>query len=535
MAHRVLHRPHAATIPHERSASLTINSIDPRTGLTLTHDIEPTDQGQLDRVVEQARSAGSSLADLKPSERAQLMRSIADELDADPEVVAAADLETALGVPRLTGELARTSFQFRFFADVLDDGAYLGAVIDRQVPGPPPVGHPDLRRMLSPLGPVAVFGPSNFPLAFGVVGGDTASALAAGCPVITKAHSSHPRTSQIATNAIARAVKALGAPDGTHATVYGRDAGTALVTDPRIKAVGFTGSLSGGRRLFDLASNRPEPIPFFGELGSLNPVVVTRAAASQRADDIAAGYAASITGSGGQFCTKPGLLLLPSGPAGDQLLKAVKHAVERISGSWLLNSATLRDFQEYVAELSTSDEVDVLTMQSSVQEPGLWANPTVFVAPLNAADNNPSLLAECFGPSSVILRYDNDIALLSFLGSQAGSLTATLHMDEAVDEVVGTRILAAMRRFAGRVLVGGYPTGVAVTYSMTHGGPYPASTAAAHTSVGATAIRRFLRPITFQSVPDALLPAELRDGNPLRIPRRDSAGDQKMTSAKETL
>lgn len=514
---------------------MTINSIDPRTGLTLTHDIEPTDRGQLDQVVEQARSAGSSLADLNPSERAQLMRSIADELDADPEIVAAADQETALGVPRLTGELARTSFQFRFFADVLDDGAYLGAVIDRQVPGPPPVGHPDLRRMLSPLGPVAVFGPSNFPLAFGVAGGDTASALASGCPVITKAHSSHPHTSRLATNAIARAVKAVGAPNGTHATVYGRDAGTSLVTDPRIKAVGFTGSLSGGRRLFDLASSRPEPIPFFGELGSLNPVVITHAAANKNANDIATGYAASITGSGGQFCTKPGLLLIPSGQAGNQLLQAVKKAVEGASGSWLLNPTTLQDFKAYITELSTSDTVEVLTMRNSGTESGLWANPAVFVASLETASNNPGLLDECFGPSSVILRYDNEQQLLSFLESHSGSLTATLHMDEAVDEAVGTRILAAMSRFAGRVLVGGYPTGVAVTYSMTHGGPYPASTAVAHTSVGATAIRRFLRPITFQSVPDALLPAELRDGNPLGIPRRDTAGDQRMTSAKETL
>jgi NADP-dependent aldehyde dehydrogenase len=486
-------------------------SIDPRTGATVEIVASETTTAQVDERCRAALAAAGPLDALGREGRATLLDALAEALDAhrDP-IVAVADRETALGTTRLTGELTRTAYQLRLFAEVLRDGGYLEATVDHA--GDTPMGpRPDLRRMLVPIGPVAVFGASNFPLAFSVPGGDSASALAAGCPVVVKAHGSHPATSQLCFDVLDAAARKAGAPDGTLAIVHGVRAGADLVAHPAVRAVGFTGSTAGARALLAVIGSRPDPIPFYGELSSLNPVVVTPLAAADRAARIGADLAGSVTLGAGQFCTKPGLAFVPAGPDGDALVAAVHAAIATMAPAVMLNAGIAESYERGTARLAaaTGDTHD------AGQSPAGTGTPLLLTT--TAADLPPEAADECFGPVIVVARYSDDRDLFDALDRLPGSLAATVHRGPGETNLPG-RLSRRLLPRAGRIVYDGYPTGVAVAWAQHHGGPWPA-TNTLHTSVGTTAIRRFLRPVAWQNAPSDLLPAELRDGY-RRIPRR---------------
>lgn len=471
-----------------------------------------TTAAELDEIAAAARRAFAVTVASTAAERADWLRAVADALDAArDELVAIADEETHLGTTRLNGEVARTTAQLRLFADAILEGSYLEATIDRPDPSTTPP-RPDLRRMLRPLGPVAVFGASNFPFAFSVAGGDTASALAAGCPVIVKGHSAHARLSQRTAEVVAAALANAGAPDGIFAHVMGRETGVALVQHPQIRAVGFTGSLHGGRALFDLAQGRPDPIPFYGELSAVNPVLITAAALEARADELAAGLVGSFTLGAGQFCTNPGVVLVP---AGSGFAERIGAAVAGTPAMPMLTDGIASAFAEGIAGLAAHAELEVVA-GDPVQQRGTGA-PVVLRTTTAAVLADPgALLHECFGPSTLVVEYPDVADALAAVRAVGGSLTATVHAQPGEDLAP---IVDVLTEVAGRVLFAGWPTGVAVSWAQQHGGPWP-STTSIHTSVGVTALRRFLRPVAYQDAPDAALPAELRDENVLGIPRR---------------
>jgi NADP-dependent aldehyde dehydrogenase len=476
---------------------------------------------EVDQAVRAAHAATGALADR--TVRAAFLRSAAELLDASKDhLVEAADAETALGPVRLTGELARTSYQLRAFADIVDEGAFLGIVIDHpDDSATPPI--PDLRRYKVPLGVVGVYSASNFPFAFSVPGGDTASALAAGCPVVVKAHPDHPATSELVASVLRRAAAQHGIPEGVLGLVHGFEAGVELVKHPLVSAAGFTGSVRGGRALFDAAAARPVPIPFHGELGSLNPVVITAQAAAERAEQIGAGLAGSMTLGVGQFCVKPGLVFAPSGADGDRLVKSLTDAVSDTDAGVLLDHRMRDNFVAGVAERAELPDVDAPVTPGAGSEhtvsPGFLTVPAQRLA--TDGGDHDLLLEECFGPVTVVARYEDDAEVTSVLSRLPGNLTATVHLSEgeAAGQGRGAEILAELTPLAGRVLVNGWPTGVAVAPAQHHGGPYPATTSTS-TSVGGTAVERWLRPVAYQNTPEALLPPELRDDNPLGLPRR---------------
>jgi NADP-dependent aldehyde dehydrogenase len=481
--------------------------------------VEATGQ-EVDEAVRAAHAARPALADR--TVRAAFLRTAADLLEgAEGLLVEAADAETALGPVRLTGELARTCYQLRVFAGIVDEGAFLDVVINHpDATATPPI--PDLRRYKVPLGVVAVYSASNFPFAFSVAGGDTASALAAGCPVVVKAHPDHPALSELVAAVLRRAAARHGIPEGVVGLVHGFEAGVELVRHPLVTAAGFTGSVRGGRALFDAAAARPVPIPFHGELGSLNPVVVTEAAAVERAEEIGAGLAGSMTLGVGQFCVKPGLVLAPAGEAGDRLLKSLTDAVSGTAAGVLLDHRMRDNFIAGVAERAGLPDVQAPVTPGAGGEhtvsPGFL---TVPAGRLAAEGEHDLLLEECFGPLTVVARYEDESEAGAVLSRLPGNLTATVQLsaEEAAGEGRGAEILAELTSLAGRVLVNGWPTGVAVAPAQHHGGPYPATTSTS-TSVGGTAIERWMRPVAYQGVPEALLPPELRDDNPLGLPRR---------------
>ncbi len=497
-------------------------SVDPRTGKQREQVAVEATPEEIDAAVRAAAATIPALADR--TVRAAFLRAAADLLEeAGTHVIEAADAETALGPGRLTGELARTAFQLRAFADVVDEGDFLDVIIDHADPEAAPVPRPDLRRYKVPLGVVAVYAASNFPLAFSVPGGDTASALAAGCPVVVKAHPDHPATSELAASVLRRAAARAGLPEDVVTVVHGFEAGVELIKHPLVSAAGFTGSIPGGRALFDAAAARPRPIPFHGELGSLNPVVVTEAAAAERAEQIGAGLAASFTLGVGQFCTKPGLVFVPAGEAGDRLVDAVAEAAGKAQAGVLLDGRMRRNFLAGVEKRAALEGVEAPVEPAG--EGDLAVRPgflTVPAASLAEDGTHDLLIEECFGPVTVLVRYDGDAEAAAVLGRLPGNLTATVHLGaEEAGEENGTaaELIARLTPLAGRVLVNGWPTGVAVAPAQHHGGPYPATTSQS-TSVGATAIERWLRPVAYQDTPPALLPLEVRDGNPLGLPRR---------------
>lgn len=475
-----------------------------------------TDPHQIEQVLARAAAAAPAVGDTSPAERAEWLEAIAHALHgAEDELLALAEEESGLPLQRLRGELRRTTFQLELFAQVLTEGSFLEAIIDHADPGAEPAPRPDLRRMLVPLGPIEVFAASNFPFAFSVSGGDTTAALAAGCPVILKAHPGHPRLSARTAEVVARALEGCGAPAGTFEVVFGVEAGTTVLRDPRVKGAAFTGSTAGGRALHDLAATRPEPIPFYGELGSLNPVFVTAAALAARGPDIIRGYVDSFTLGVGQFCTKPGLLFLPKGHGADQELA---EAVRGVPSSRMLSADISRRYQDELDRLSGHPALEVLV------DPGRaaadHAAPTLLRASATDLVNHPGeLLTECFGPTSLLVEYADIDELVKTAAALTGQLTAAVH---AEPEDIGA--LAPLLRIlgdrAGRVMWNAWPTGVAVAWAMHHGGPYPATTTPLYTSVGPTSIRRFQRPVCYQSYPSELLPPALQDDNPLALPRR---------------
>lgn len=485
---------------------------NPQTGEASGPPVPGTRPGGVDAVVRAAAGAARPWAQVPAPKRADALDSVADALDAAvDELVGLADAETALGQPRLRGEMARTTNQLRMFSDLLQDGSYVGAIIS---PSDIPTGRPDIRRMLVPRGPVGVFGASNFPFAFSVAGGDTASALAAGCPVVVKAHEGHPRTSARTAEIVARALHSKDAPPGVFGIVFGIEAGRQLVGHPALRAVGFTGSPSGGRALFDLACSRPDPIAFFGELGSINPVVVLPGAARSRTRPIAKGYADSLTLGYGQFCTNPGLMFVPHD---EVLLGAIGDAIRTSTGGPML---TKRMHDSFVSATGDADwtELELLAQGAAGGE---WAAvPEVRMMPVPEFIRHADRLTrEVFGPAGLVVTYKTTEEVPSALATLPGSLTASIYADEA--DLDTARIVAAMLEpISGRLIMNGWPTGVTVCWAMHHGGPWPASTNPAHTSVGATAISRWLVPVAYQDWPDALLPPALQADNPLGIARK---------------
>ncbi len=473
------------------------------------------DQGvavDVETAMADAAAAAPGLVLSLPRSRAAWLRAIADRLDADGDsLVDLAARESHLTVARLTGELVRTTFQLRLIAQTVEDGRFLDATIDHADPSWPMGARPDLRRMLRPLGPAAVYAAGNFPFAFSVAGGDTAAAIGAGAPVVVKAHPGHPELSRAVAARVLEALTAAGAPAGAFALVEGLEAGRALVLDARLTVATFTGSLSGGRALFDLAVSRPVPIPFYGELGSVNPVFVTPAAAAARPEQIAEGFAASMTLGVGQFCTKPGVLLVPESSS---LQELVVSAVRGSAGGPMLSEAILAGYYRSLDPLADRDDVELLAGSSEHRE-----QPTPSVYGTDAARflaHPEELLEEHFGPAALLVRYRSDDELLAVARSLHGQLTATIHGEDDDRDGELVELLAAR---AGRVLWNGWPTGVSVSYAQQHGGPYPATTAPHFTSVGTASIARFLRPVAYQDTPDALLPPALQDANPLGIPR----------------
>lgn len=496
-----------------------IRSVDPRTGASLEVTVEPTSTEALDECCRDADEARGALEGLGRTGRAALLRSMADALESlRAPLVAMADRETALGTGRLNGELTRTVFQLGFFAEVLEDGSYLEVVIDHA--GPTPMGaRPDLRRMLRPVGAVGVFGASNFPFAFSVPGGDTASALAAGCPVVVKAHDAHLGTSLHVRDALRQGATKAGAPPAVVSLVFGEGAGRALVQHPMIRAVGFTGSLAGGTALARLAAGRPSPIPFYGELGAVNAVLVLPGAAHRRPEEIGVGLAESFSLGVGQFCTKPGVAFVPAGPDGDVLISALGEAVRALTPSPMLSGRIAEAFARGAAARRMLAGVRLVADAASVGDGPFAGHPVVLEA--GEEDFGGELLEECFGPLLVVVRYGGVESLERLVDRLLPGLTMSVH-GEAEDVPLAGELLDATKDVAGRYLWNGYPTGVAVSWAMQHGGPFPATTDPLQTSVGAMAIRRWLRPVTFQGFPPALLAEELKD-DPMpgaRLPRR---------------
>ena len=463
----------------------------------------------VDRAVRAAEAAFAAFGQTSREDRAILLERIADGIEArGPEITAIGTSETGLPAARLDGERGRTTGQLRLFAAHIRKGDYLDRRHDAALPDRKPLPRPDLKLVQRPIGPVAVFGASNFPLAFSTAGGDTASALAAGCPVVVKGHSAHPGTAEIVAQAIAAAIAALGLHPGIFSLIQGgrRDVGEALVQHPLIRAVGFTGSLAGGRALFDLCVRRPDPIPFFGELGSVNPTFLLPAALKARGAQIAAGWVGSLTQGAGQFCTNPGLVIAIDGPEIDAFERAAAAGLAGVAAQTMLTDGIAQAYRDGQARISAAPGVTVLVETESGAR---QANPNLYSVPSDAFRQTHALGEEVFGPLGLVVRAKDEADLLALAAGVEGQLTCTLHLDTA-DHPLAQRLLPVLERKAGRILANGFPTGVEVADAMVHGGPYPASTNFGATSVGTLSIRRWLRPVCYQNIPDDLLPADLR-------------------------
>ncbi|ARE40260.1 Ketoglutarate semialdehyde dehydrogenase [Rhodovulum sp. P5] len=472
-----------------------------------SHDFSVGTPDLVDRAAKAAEEAFWSYGSSSRDDRAAFLHAIADEIEARAEATTEIGTqETGLPEARLQGERGRTTGQLRLFADHIGKGDYLDRRHDIALPDRAPLPRPDLKMVQRPIGPVAVFGASNFPLAFSTAGGDTASALAAGCPVVVKGHSAHPGTGEIVAEAIHAAIGKCGVHPGVFSLIQGgkRDVGQALVQHPLIRAVGFTGSLAGGRALFDLCAARPDPIPFFGELGSVNPMFLLPAALAARGADIASGWAGSLTMGAGQFCTNPGIAVVIDSPDADAFIEATTAALEPMGAQTMLTdgiATAYRAGRDRVA--GTAGVQEVLTSVCDLRN----ATPYLFATTGAEWLANEVLGEEVFGPLGLIVRVADMDEMLKVAHSLQGQLTCTLHMDDA-DTAVAQTLMPILERKAGRVLANGFPTGVEVCDAMVHGGPYPASTNFGHTSVGTLAIRRFLRPVCYQNIPDALMPGD---------------------------
>ncbi|MFN3845181.1 MAG: aldehyde dehydrogenase (NADP(+)) [Paracoccaceae bacterium] len=474
-----------------------------------SHDFGVGTPALVGKAADAAETAFPSYAATSREDRARFLEAIAAEIDARGDAITEIGTqETGLPAARLQGERGRTTGQLRLFAAHIRAGDYLDRRHDAALPDRQPLPRPDLKMIQRPIGPVAVFGASNFPLAFSVAGGDTASALAAGCPVVVKGHSAHPGMGEIVAQAIDAARKSCALHPGVFSLVQGgkRDVGEALVQHPLIRAVGFTGSLGGGRALYDLCAARPDPIPFFGELGSVNPMFLLPHALATRGHAIATGWAASLIMGAGQFCTNPGIAVVIDGPEADAFAAAAKAALEPTPSQTMLTDGMADAYRVGRDRVAAGTGVrSILTTMCEARS----ATPNLFE--VSGADwlADHMLAEEVFGPLGLIIRVGDAAEMHAIAGSLQGQLTCTLHLDDA-DTTLGQTLLPVLERKAGRILANGFPTGVEVADSMVHGGPYPASTNFGATSVGTLSIRRWLRPVCYQNMPDALLPADLR-------------------------
>ena len=473
------------------------------------HSFSVGTPAHVNAAVQAAEDAFPSFAALTRDQRAAFLDRIADEIEArGVEITAIGTAETGLPTARLEGERGRTTGQLRLFAAHIRKGDHLDRRHDAAQPDRKPAPRPEIHMMQRPIGPVAVFGASNFPLAFSTAGGDTASALAAGCPVVVKGHSAHPGTAEIVAQAIETAVLACGLHPGVFSLVQGgrRDVGEALVQHPLIKAVGFTGSLGGGRALFDLCTRRPEPIPFFGELGSVNPMFLLPHAVAARGEAMAKGWAGSLTMGAGQFCTNPGIAVVIDGPEADAFATAARDALGATPSQTMLTDGIAQAYRAGRDRVAAQTGVrEVLTSVCDQRQ----ATPYLFEVSGDAWLGNHALAEEVFGPLGLIVRVRDAAQMVEVARSLEGQLTCTLHLDDG-DTDLGLTLLPVLERKAGRVLANGFPTGVEVVDAQVHGGPYPASTNFGATSVGTLSIRRWLRPVAYQNLPAALLPADLR-------------------------
>jgi len=495
-----------------------LHAIAPETNEQLEPPYSQIDVEQLREATAAAAEAFESFSRLDPEAHAAFLESVADEIEAigDP-LIERAMQETGLPQARLVGERARTTGQLRLFADVVRAGRYRGVRIDPAQPDRTPMPRLDIRQRKIPLGPVAVFGASNFPFAFSTAGGDTASALAAGCPVVFKAHSSHPGTSELVASAIARAIEANGLHPGVFSHIFGpgRSVGQALVADPGIHAVGFTGSREGGLALVRTAQERPVPIPVYAEMSSVNPVFILPGALDGDIAALASGYVQSATGSSGQLCTQPGIVFVPRGDKGDEFVRAVSGAVLESTGQTMLSPSIAAAWRDGVATRDANAEV--LARGADGDGPHAPA-PVIHTADISSFEENHVLHDEIFGAASLVVRYGDAAELVEAASQLEGQLTATLQLSPA-DHELAAALLPVLERRVGRILAGGWPTGVEVGHAMVHGGPFPATSDSRSTSVGTLAIERFLRPVAYQNIPDELLPEPLRDANPWNVPR----------------
>jgi alpha-ketoglutaric semialdehyde dehydrogenase len=506
----------------------TFHGVCAATGASLEPAYHAASEADLQHAMELASAAFPTFRDLPRARRAAFLRAIADKIEAvgDP-LIERTMQESALPEGRVRGERGRTCGQLRFFASIIEEGSYVDARIDTADPSRQPAPKPDLRSMLRPLGPVAVFCASNFPLAFSVGGGDTASALAAGCPVVVKAHSSHPGTAEIVGMAIRDAAAETAMPEGVFSLLFtkGYDVARKLVAHPGIKAAGFTGSRRGGLELVGIAQARPEPIPFYAEMSAINPVFVLPGAIKDRGAQLAAGLHGSITLGVGQFCTNPGIVLLPGDAAGDQFATEVTQKMQATPAAPMLNESIHQTYRRMIRERAASGHARTLF-------PWSGEGPALFETDCATFLKTPELLDEVFGPASLLVRYRNLDETLAIARSMEGNLTATI-LSGAGDEDAVRKLAAVLETRVGRLLFNGFPTGVEVCHAMVHGGPYPATSNDRCTSVGGRAIERFLRPVCYQDAPAAILPEELRDGNPagiLRIVNNQRGCDRAQTA-----
>jgi alpha-ketoglutaric semialdehyde dehydrogenase len=496
----------------------------PQTGEPLQPVYRSATLSELDRAATLAHEAFEAYSRTSGKARAAFLRRIADGFEAHREELAQrAHLETALPMPRLNGEVTRTANQFRMFASVVEEGSWVQARIDPALPDRQPLPRPDIRSMLRPLGPVAVFGASNFPLAFSVGGGDTASALAAGCPVIVKAHPAHPGTSELAAAILAEAVAAQSFPAGVFSMLYDDEVkiGSALVRHPLVRAVAFTGSLKAGRALMDAAAARPDPIPCFTEMSSGNPVFILPGALRKGSAAFAQGLFGSFTLGAGQFCTKPGVVFVAQSAESNSFLEELKSLVEQAQPFHLLTSGIAREYgratEGRAADVSLAAEAHMLSEERSSNK-SFHAQAKLFAVGVEELIGEPQLADEIFGPDTLLVNCDTAQDYVRAARALSGHLTATVFGDES-DLAANRELIQVLEQKAGRVIFNGFPTGVEVTHAMVHGGPYPATSDPRFTSVGSLAIYRFARPVCFQSFPQAMLPPELQDANPLGIRR----------------
>ena len=499
----------------------TFRSVNPESGALSENDVYCATSADISHAIQLAEQAAPVLAGIGPDHLAGFLDKIADNiLELGDNLIETCCFETGLPPARITGERGRTVGQIRMFADFVRDGSWVEASIDTAIPDRQPAPRPDIRRMLIPVGPVIVFGASNFPLAFSVAGGDTVSALAAGNPVIVKAHPAHPLTGNMIGQCIANAAKTAGMPDGTFSLLFddGFETGIGLVSHPGAKAVGFTGSFAGGKALFDLANQRPEPIPVFAEMGSVNPIFILPEAMRKKGPAIGSAIAASVMLGAGQFCTNPGLIILPEADGSEDFISSLSEAFRSATPQTMLTGAIAGRYAANLQDRLADQTVTrcFISEKDSVAHQG---KPAVAVVSGDSFEANPSLAEEVFGPFSVVVICSSRNQFIRIAANLRGQLTAGIYYQDQAEINLFRDLTDILRTKAGRVIFNGVPTGVEVCHSMQHGGPFPASTDSRFTSVGTSAIKRWARPVAFQDCPAELLPDALKDGNPLNLLR----------------